>query len=139
MVFGLIFHMSEFYFKIDGTDFSVDNTYEITINDGRLHLDVSRDQHVFDEQTNLDDSSFNWAIYPPRFCICNLPIPDHSAEFEIIDANEYSDSEVYLYFMQYFDVVKCKIQILNSLITIDAEVIGIFPESSKLQIRLKFT
>lgn len=129
-------------FKLEDSNFEIDNDFRFSFDNGVLNIDVSGDQKVFDSLTKDEDQPFSWALYPPRFYIHGLPLKSDTDinNFEyIITEDDVDEYEIDLYFMEYCTVFPCKVIGKSGIISIEGMVHDIKEELVPLCIELKIT
>jgi len=129
-------------FKLGDCDFEIDKDFRFSFEDGKLNFDVCGDQKVFDKIFEDESHPYNWALYPPKFYIHDLPLKltTDINNFEyIITEDDVDECEIDLYMMEYCTVFPCKVTGNSGIITIEGMVHDIKEELVPLCIKLKIT
>ncbi len=129
-------------FKLEESDFEIDNDFRFSFVEGILNLDVCGNQKVFDDLTEDESHPYSWALYPPKFYIHDLPLglDTDINNFEyIITEDDVDEYEIDLYLMEYCTVFPCKVIGRSGTLSIEGMVHDIKEGLVPLCIKLKIT
>lgn len=86
-------------FKIRNTEFGIGDV-QFSIEDNLLNLEITGNDHIFDELTEDDECEWDWALYPPKIYFHGVP---YTGKEIVVDTDFLNQYEIALYMMEHND------------------------------------
>ena len=118
-------------FIIGDVEFGI-GSFEYSVKDNVLNLEIYADEDRFDELCENDDFEFGWALDAPQMYFTDVPVDGADV---MVDEDLLEQCDIALYMMEHNDFYG-KVLISDKVICIEGEV-DLMGEDHDLSIRLE--